>query len=48
MKMTKQARAELNMMSMTDKKKVVSATRTLLQARLIAPALAKLVTRNYK
>lgn len=48
MKLTKSARAELKLMSATDKKKVVSATRTLLQARLIGPAFANMIGRNYK
>ena len=48
MKMTKSARAELKLMNQSEKKKVVTATRTLLQARLVGPAFANLVGRNYK
>jgi hypothetical protein len=48
MKLSKSARAELKLMNVAEKKKVVSATRTLLQARLIGPAFANLVGRNYK
>lgn len=48
MKMSKGARAELKMMSVADKKKIVSSTRILLQARLVGPAFANMISRNYK
>jgi len=48
MKLSKTARAELRLMSATDKKKVITAVRTLLQARLIGPKFATMISRNYK
>lgn len=47
MKLSKTARAEMRLMSATDKKKVITAIRTLLQARLIGPKFAMMVQRNY-
>ena len=47
MKLSKTARAELRLMTVAEKKKVITAIRTLLQARLIGPKFAMMVQRNY-
>lgn len=48
MKLNKRARTLMKLLSATEKKKVVSAARTLFDAGLISNSRAALVARNYK
>jgi len=47
MKLTKTARAKLKLMTQAEKSAVKKATKTLLDASLLGPKQALLISRNY-
>jgi len=48
MKMNKGARSKKRLMSQAEMKKVISATRVLLDAGIISPKRADMIARNYR
>jgi hypothetical protein len=48
MKMNKGARSKKRLMTSAEMKKVVSATRVLLDAGLVSPKRADMIARNYR
>ena len=48
MKLSKNARARMKLMTSTEKKKIVAAARTLFDFQIITAAKANMISRNYK
>ena len=48
MKISKQAKARLKLMTSAEKKKVLSATRTLFDFQIISAKRAEMLARSYK